>query len=125
MTSEKLAQFAGQKYLSLESYRRTGQPVRTPVWFAEDGSVFYFYTEAESFKVKRIRNNSRVRVAPCDVRGNVKGEWVEGTAQILDEAGARHTHQLLNRKYGLIKRAMDLLARLRGHGRASVSIHFN
>lgn len=124
MNRDALAPFVGEKYLSLETYKKSGDSVRTPVWFAEENGVFYFYTEADSFKVKRIRNNPRVRVAPCDVRGNVKGEWVDGTAQILDEAGAHHTHELLNRKYGLIKRAMDVLARLRGHARASVAIYF-
>ena len=125
MNSNKLAQFAGRKYLSLESYRKNGQAVRTPVWFAEDGGLFYIYTLAGSYKVKRILNNPGVRIAPCDARGNVKGSWVDATARILDETGDRRTHELLNRKYGLIKRVFDVLAKLRHNQRASIAIHVN
>ncbi len=122
MINVKLAQFSGEKYLNLESYRKTGQAVRTPVWFAQEGRIFYCYTEADSFKVKRIGNNPRVRIVPCDARGKVKGEWVDATARILDEAGERLTHRLLNRKYGLIKRVLDILAGIRGHQRAAIAI---
>src|SRR5262249_38406544 len=62
MRNDKLAQFANKKYLNLESYRRNGQGVRTPLWFVEDDGALYFYTVAHSYKVKRIRNNPRVRV---------------------------------------------------------------
>jgi hypothetical protein len=57
-----LAQFAGQQYLNLETYRKTGQAMPTPVWFLEDNGTLYVRTVANSGQVKRIRNNSRVRV---------------------------------------------------------------
>lgn len=122
MSRDYHAQFAGQQYLNLESYRKTGQPVRTPLWFAEDDGVFYAYSLADSFKIKRLRNNPQVRIAPCDMRGNVKGEWVAARARLLDEAGARRTHELLNRKYGLLKRVAQMLAKLRGHKHAAFAI---
>jgi hypothetical protein len=125
MSNAKLAQFAGQKYLNLESFRKNGQGVRTPLWFAEGDGVLYFYTVAHSYKVKRIRNNPRVRIAPCDLRGKVKGEWVEATARLLDPAEARHADELLNRKYGLFKRALNLLAKIRGHKRAAFALSFD
>lgn len=125
MSNDKLAQFANQKYLNLESYRRNGQAVRTPLWFVEENGVLYFYTVAHSHKVKRIRNNPRVRVAPCDVRGKVKGEWIDATARRLDQAEARHADELLNQKYGLMKRILNLLAKIRGHERAAFAIQLN
>jgi PPOX class probable F420-dependent enzyme len=71
-----IAQFAGANYLNLETFRKTGVGVRTPVWFAQDVShstpsitVFYIYSEAGAGKVKRIRNNPRVRVAPATCAG--------------------------------------------------------
>ena len=115
-----LTQFAGQKYLNLESYRKSGAAVRTPVWFAEEAGVLYTYSTADSGKVKRIRNNPRVRVAPSDMRGNPQGEWAEAEAQILD-AGAARGHQLLCRKYPL-KRVMDFFGRLRGREYAVMAI---
>ncbi len=128
MSSDKLAQFADQKYLNLESYRKNGQGVRTPLWFVEDDGVLYFYTVAHSYKVKRIRNNPRVRVAPCDYRGNVQskgGEWVDATARRLDPSEARRANELLNRKYGLMKRALNFLAKIRGHERAAFAIQID
>lgn len=61
------AAFAGQRYLSLETFKKSGQGVKTPVWFAAEPSVeldsnnvkLYVYTIGVSGKVKRIRNNSR------------------------------------------------------------------
>jgi uncharacterized protein len=93
----------GQKYLSLETFRKNGVGVRTPIWFAADKEsaavVLYIYTIGETGKVKRIRNNPRVRVAPCDMRGNVTGEFVEARAEILSGDAAAHGVELLNRKY--------------------------
>ena len=125
MSDNKLAQFANQKYLNLESYRRDGQAARTPLWFVEDNGLLYFYTVAHSYKVKRIQNNPHVRVAPCDIRGNLKGEWVDGAAQRLDQVEARHANDLLNRKYGLAKRALNFMAKIRGHERAAFAIRLD
>lgn len=69
-----LAQFDGARYLNLETYRRDGRAVRTPLWFAESGGLLYVYSLADAGKVKRMRNNPRVRLAPCDIRGKLKGE---------------------------------------------------
>ncbi|PYR40301.1 MAG: PPOX class F420-dependent oxidoreductase, partial [Acidobacteria bacterium] len=69
MPDQKLAPFVGQKYVSIETFKKNGQGVKTPVWFVLHDNAFYVYTEADSWKVKRIRNNARVRVAPCGVRG--------------------------------------------------------
>ena len=125
MSNDKLAQFAGRKYLNLESYRRNGQGVRTPLWFVEDDGALYFYTVAHSYKVKRIHNNPRVRVAPCDMRGNVEGEWATATARRLGDAESRRANELLNRKYGLAKRILNFLAKIRGHERAAFAIQLD
>ncbi len=125
MSNDKLAQFGGQKYLNLESFRKNGQAVRTPLWFAEGDGVLYFYTVAHSYKVKRLRNNPHVRIAPCDVRGKLKGDWIEATARLLDDTEARRADELLNRKYGWQKRTLNLLAKLRGHKRAAFAIQPN
>lgn len=122
MNNNKLAQFADQKYLNLESYRKTGEAIRTPLWFVEDKGRMYFYTVAHSYKVKRIQNNPRVRIAPCDMRGNLKGEWIDATARRLDDNEARHANDLLDRKYGWQKRLLNFFAKLRGHQRAAFAI---
>jgi uncharacterized protein len=125
MNNDRLAQFANQKYLNLESYRRNGQGVRTPLWFVEDNGVLYFYTVADSYKVKRIGANPRVRVAPCDMRGKVKGEWVDATARRIAGEESRRANELLNRKYGLVKRIINFLSKIQGRERASFAIQLN
>jgi PPOX class probable F420-dependent enzyme len=125
MSNDKLAQFANQKYLNLESYRRNGQGVRTPLWFAEDNGALYFYTLADSYKVKRIGATPRVRVVPCDMRGNVKGEWVDATARRLDVVESRRVDKLLDRKYGLVKRITNFVSKFRVRERAYFAIQIN
>ena len=114
MSAHKLAQFSNQKYVNLETYRKSGQAICTPLWFVEDDGVLYMRTPAASAKVKRIRNNPRVRVVPSDVRGNPLGTWLEGEAQLLDPDDAEWVNNLIKRKYGLLKRVIDLRSRLKG-----------
>jgi len=104
MADARFASLQGQKYINLETFRKNGQGVRTPVWFAgepEQGvpETLYVYSTADSGKAKRIRNNPRVRVAPCDVRGKLFGEWIDARAEIVTGEEAEHGMQLLNKKY--------------------------
>ena len=112
MQSPHLPPFAGQSYLNLESVKRDGTPVQTPVWFAEDRGVLYVYTLANAGKVKRIRRNPRIRIAPCAMRGKVIGPWVEAEASIVDATTAAHGHALLRQKYGWLKGIGDVCSRL-------------
>ena len=112
------AAFAGHKYLNLETFKKSGEGVKTPVWFAADPSVsldssdakLYAYTIGVSGKVKRIRNNPRVRIAPCDMRGRVLGEWVEARVEIVTGEEAGRGMQLLNKKYFPWKQLLGLFA---------------
>lgn len=125
MSSEKLSQFAGQKYVNVESYRKNGKAVATPVWFAEEGGELYIYSVADAGKVKRIRNNPRARVVPCDVRGRPKGEWVEARARILYAAEAAKGHRLLDQKYGLLKKAGNVFSKLMKRDRVVIAIELD
>ena len=125
MSKEKLGQFESQKYLNLESYRKTGAAVATPVWFADDGNELYIYSLADAGKVKRIRNNPRVRVMPCDFRGGSKGDWVDATARIIDGAEADKAQRLLDKKYGLMKRIGNIYSSIMKRARAAIAIHID
>lgn len=120
--TDAIAQFANVKYLSLETFRKTGAGVRTPVWFAPDGSVFYIYTLPDSGKVKRIRNNPKVRIAPCDIRGNLKGAWVDARARLCDSEEAAKGQELLRQRYGVMKKLGDFFSRLRGRTQVVLAI---
>lgn len=122
MSEDDLAQFANQKYINLQTFKKDGTAVATPLWFAERGDELVFYTSADSGKVKRLRNNPRVRIAVCDARGKLKGEWVEGEARLLDAAESVKANRLITEKYGLIKRVMDFFTRLSKSPRATFAI---
>jgi hypothetical protein len=116
-----LGEFEGQKYLSLETFKKNGQGVATPVWFVLHNGAFYVYTEADSWKVKRVRNNPRVRVALCDMRGNVKAGWIEATAASIEGDERVAADELLDRKY-FLKKIFNFLSRINRHKRAMLKI---
>ena len=122
MSSPNLAPFVGQRYLNLESVKRDGTPVQTPVWFAEEQGVLYVYTLANAGKVQRIRRHPRIRIAPCTMRGTVTGPWVEADATIVDATTAAHGHTLLRHKYGWMKGLGDLYSRLMHRERVVIAI---
>jgi uncharacterized protein len=123
--SPQLNQFEGQKYLSLQTFRKNGTPVDTPVWFAQDGERFYVYSLANAGKIKRIRNNPLVKVIPCDMRGNTKGEWVEASARIVDKPESERADELLNKKYGLMRRIGGFYSTLMKRERTTIAIEFS
>ncbi len=124
MSDSRLTQFSGHEYLTLESYRKSGDPVRTPMWFGEDQRVLYLGTPTDAGKVKRIRNNQRVRVVPSTALGVPKGDWIDGQAQILEGSEAEHANQLLNRKYGWKRALITFFQKLRRKKRILIAINF-
>ncbi len=130
MTTEgSLSQFAGKKYLNLETYRRNGAAVRTPVWFAEapltengNAPKLYIYTIGNTGKVKRIRSNPRVKIAPCDMRGGITGDWINAEAEIVTGEEATFGMRLLNRKYVPWKQLLDFFAMFRRRQRVVMAL---
>ena len=92
-------QIQGQKYLSLTTFRRDGTPVRTPVWFVQDGDKLYVMTRSASGKYKRIRNNPQVRIAACTMRGTITGPEFAGTARMLPVQEHAQARKAINEKY--------------------------
>ena len=96
------SQFEGEKVISLETYRRNGEPVRTPVWFLEENGTLYVHTDDSTGKVKLIRRNPKVRVAPSHFRGKPKAEYIEARAELESSPGAvEKYHSKIYKKYGL------------------------
>jgi uncharacterized protein len=96
------------KYALLTTYRKNGDPVPTPVWFGldEDGAV-YFYADETSGKVKRVRGNAQVRLAPCDLRGKPRGAPAVGNARILPPDEIDRAERVIAANYGLGRRLYD------------------
>jgi len=111
---DELTRLSSGKYLSLTTFRKTGDPVATPVWVVREGDHLYVTTQRDSGKVKRLRNNQDVLLAPCDMRGNLTGEQVPGTAVLLDEDESRRIESLVKKRYGLVGKVMTLASSIRG-----------
>lgn len=101
----------GSQYMNLATFRKSGAAVSTPVWFAQDGNRLVMATDATSGKVKRIRNNPRVTVAPSDMRGKPLGEAATAQARILQGDEAIAAEKLLKKKYGLQWKMFGLAGR--------------
>lgn len=98
-----LKPFEKQQYLTIETFRKNGQGIKTPVWFAQDGEALYVWTGAGSGKVKRIHKNNNVRIAPATISGELLGEWLPAQAREDGSPEAmKHVKQIMFRKYGIL-----------------------
>ena len=122
-TNAALQQFENQAYMNLETYRKNGEGVKTPLWFVQDGSVLYVRTGEDSWKVKRLRSNPRASIVPSSSTGEPRGNWMAATAVLVEnDALAQQVNKLFNNKYGMQKRLFDLMGRVRGHKLATLAI---
>lgn len=109
-----LAQFEKKEFINVETYRKNGVGVKTPVWFVLEGQTVFVHTQANSGKVKRIRHGAAVQLTPCTATGEPLGEWVPGQARLIqDSKEEKRVEALFNKKYGLPKRLIDLMGWLR------------
>lgn len=119
-----LKQFEKQQYLNIETFRKNGTGVKTPVWFAQDGETLHIWTGAGSGKTKRIRRDGKVRIAPCTASGEVLGEWVQATASVdASEGAVRQTEVLFTKKYGLFFRVLRWLNKARGGSYVALQVY--
>jgi len=109
---EKLAK---SRYVNLETYRKDGSAVQTPVWVAGEGGELVVFTNGDSYKVKRLRHNPKLRIAECGVRGALKGPWHEAIGHVVhDEDEKQSAIQAIRDKYGWQMTLVDIGARLGG-----------
>jgi PPOX class probable F420-dependent enzyme len=118
-----LKQFEKQKYLTIETFRKNGQGVKTPVWFVQDGDMLYVWTQADSGKAKRIRRDGTVNIAPSTGSGQPLGEWLPARAQADESLEAiKHVEKLMKKKYGAMFYIFGFLGRTRFHSEVVLKI---
>ena len=101
MNSQEIEFLEGGNYVSFATRKRSGDFVETPVWFAPDGDSYYVFSSGDAGKVKRLRNFSESRIAPCTVRGTLLGDWIDTRAFLLESEKDQETAlAALRRKYG-------------------------
>jgi len=111
----KLEQFLDQKYINLETYKKDGTPIRTPVWFVIDKNLIYVITRDSTGKVKRLRNNQDVQVVPCSFKGEPKNEWVKGKTEMITGEEADKAIKLRKKKYGMFARLIGIFTSQKGN----------
>lgn len=113
---DEITRLAAGSYLLVTTFRRDGRAVHTPVWAVRDEDSLLVWTAADSGKVKRIRRDGDVRLAPCTARGRPTGPEVPGHAELLDVDGSRHARRMIAGRYGLgsrLRRGVDRTVGLR------------
>ncbi|MFN8433284.1 MAG: PPOX class F420-dependent oxidoreductase [Anaerolineales bacterium] len=112
---KNIEQFENQQYLNIETFRKNGQGVKTPVWFARDGETLRIWTQADAGKAKRIRQDGKVRIVPSTASGEPVGEWTDAKAAVLvSSEEVQHTAALFKQKYGLMFNVFGVMGKLRG-----------
>jgi uncharacterized protein len=125
MTSSVIdfSKFEAQKYLNIETFRRSGDGVQTPVWFVESGGALFILTRGDSGKVKRLRHNKSVKVAPCKMDGTLIGDWYPGEALFVESSEAlEEIKSLFDEKYGAISRLTNMFSRLQRKKRVFIKV---
>ena len=108
-TTGRLEDLSGHKYCVLVTYKKSGEPMPSALWFGTANGKLYFQTGATAAKLKRIERNPEVRVAPATSRGRPLAHPVIGTARRVpadEEPEAEHS---LQANYGLGRRVYSVL----------------
>lgn len=122
VSNPEVERLASAKYISLTTFRKDGTPVATPVWVTTEEGYLLVITDGNSGKVKRLRRDQHVTVAPCDVRGNLQGDPVRGVATVITNPELiERAEELVQQRYGMMARVLRLMSKIRG-GRDSVVI---
>ncbi len=108
---EKLLEpIARQRVVRLTTYRRDGSPVGTAVNIAVDGDRAFVRTPHRTGKVKRLRNNPNVEIAPSTFLGKPTGPSIRAQARLLSGEEAKHASRELAQKYRILQGVLVPLA---------------
>lgn len=110
----KLDPLLDQKYINLETYKKNGQAVQTPVWFVTLDDTVFVITRESTGKVKRLKNNQKVRIVPCEFKGKPIGEWMSGTARPASQEESEKAINLRKKKYGFMATVAGFLTKAKG-----------
>lgn len=106
--------FPKEKYVVLETFRKNGNSVRTPVWFVEFDDLIWVITRELTGKVKRIRNNNKVNIALSNFSGKPKSKWFSGKSALVQGDLAEKAIELRNQKYGIMAKLIGIFSAKKG-----------
>jgi len=117
---DHVSSLAGEKFVSLATWKKNGEKVASAMWVARDGDALVVWTPADSWKVKRIRRDSRVELTPCGRTGKVNSDAKTTTGSAIvdaDPAETARVRQLIKAKYGFEFHVITFLERIMAGGR--------
>ena len=113
MVENIFEEFYHKKYINLQTFKKNGKIVSTPVWFVLINNEILFRSDRNSGKVKRIRNNNNVKLSICDIRGNIKGQTYTGIANFQDKSRYKEINSIFDKKYSLMSPILKIVYKLR------------
>jgi PPOX class probable F420-dependent enzyme len=113
-----LASFTNAKYISVETYRKSGQAIKTPVWFVVYDDLIHVITREKTGKVKRLRNNPKLKFALCNFSGKLLGDWHSGNVEFVSGKEFEKVLELRRKKYGI----MDVIARFASRNKGDLVV---
>jgi hypothetical protein len=116
---------ADARFIDLVTFRRSGEPVGTPVLFVLDGDRLLVRTARDAGKLKRLAHTADVELAPCDSRGRHLGPAMSGTARVLGPEAVRPTLDRLHAKHRIAGPVFSALRRWRGKGDVIVEVRLD
>ena len=123
MDKDSSGQFIKRKYINLETYKKGGEPVRTPVWFVEDNGIIYVRTGENSGKIKRARYNPQSRIVPSNFLGHPRGYWLNGKIMTCSTAEKENASYLFKQKYGFQEKILQMMYRIKKIKLVIISVH--
>jgi len=111
---KNLDEIKSEKYISVETFKKDGTSVKTPVWFTIKDNLVYVVTRDQTGKVKRLKNNLNVKIATCNIKGKIKGKWNSGTVEILNKQETEEAVKRRDKKYGFFSKMARFLTKNKG-----------
>jgi len=112
--NEILKELENEKYINLETYRKNGKTVHTPVWFVISDDLIQVITREKTGKVNRLKNNPKVKFAKCGFKGELKGDWHSGVSKFFDDDQVQKILKLRKKKYGFFSTFIAALSKSKG-----------
>jgi uncharacterized protein len=118
--TDAVAALGDEKFVSLTTYKKDGSAVASPMWIGRDGDHLFAWTSADSWKVKRAKNNPRVALVPSSRSGKVAdgARPVDGIAEVIsDQATVSRLAGVIRHKYGVEFHIVTFIERLIARGK--------
>ncbi|MDR4510807.1 MAG: PPOX class F420-dependent oxidoreductase [Nitrososphaeraceae archaeon] len=104
---------SSEKYINLQTQRKDGNFVSTPVWFVIKDDEIFIRSGSNSGKIKRIRNNKNVKFASCNIKGKIKGEVYDAIANFEFTSDYKEINLLFDKKYRVMVSLLKIFYKLK------------